>query len=42
MSFFALVAVYALAKDHKQHDQGLPIKVGLLGAALVIGTLYTV
>lgn len=41
MSFFALVAVYALAKDRKQHDQGLPIKVGVLGAALVVGTLYT-
>ncbi len=41
MSFFALVAVYALAKDRKQHGQGLPSKVGVLGAALVVGTLYT-
>lgn len=41
MSLFALVAVYALAKDRTQHEEGLPIKLAILGAVLVVGTLYT-
>ena len=40
MALFALAAVVGLFLDRKRHERDAPLMIGIIGVAIILGTLY--